>query len=117
MAGRTPMDAWFGPSHACARSTWGFFEHVLGESRWEMCSEGGLADICWALVTVQPADAETSSEGPTSSPFISTATSVTVAVAAVAVVFRGGFHFHSIGATRAHLLRPFKHRDRPWCGN
>ncbi|CAE7610958.1 Lgr4 [Symbiodinium sp. CCMP2592] len=49
-------------SFACMRLKHvALFEHVLGESRWEMCSEGGLADICWALVTVQPAEVETSS--------------------------------------------------------
>ena len=27
------------------------FEHVLGDSKWTVCTEGDLADICWALVT------------------------------------------------------------------
>ena len=58
------------PSTRRARLVWSFacmhlrhvalFEHVLGASRWEICAEGDLADICWALVTVQAAEPETS---------------------------------------------------------
>ena len=48
-------------SFACMRLRYvSLFEHVLGEPRWAMCSEGGLADICWALATVQPTEYETS---------------------------------------------------------